>query len=210
MFSELRKDLVYTDISPDIVDHDEDMDGDLWNYDGVDVYRGSFDPRYTSLNIHAHWLYDDSSKRVGIAEHEMDAPEIYKVLWFRETPFGTLLQEDGWKSTNTTVWSMMSNEAYQDCLEDDFKHVADWALRSGVLLATPQTIAAYKNAQPANAGLRVLFVDYSFVMYEAPDTTRARQLLGACAERAPEQEPAQARPPSHTECPESPRPSEAH
>ena len=121
MFSLLRKGLLYTDISPDIVEHDEDMDGDLWNYDGVDVYRGSFDPKYVSEGLRVYWLYDDNSKRIGLAEHDMDTPEVYKALWFRDTPFGTLLQEEGWKSKNTTLWALLSNEAYQDCLESDFK-----------------------------------------------------------------------------------------
>ena len=118
MFSTLRNNLIYTDISPDIIEHDLDIDSDLWNYDGIDVYRGSFDPRYTSQNLQVYWLYDDNSNRVGLAEHEIDDPEIFQALWFKDTPFGTLFQEDGWKSKNMTLWSMISNEAFQDCLED--------------------------------------------------------------------------------------------
>ena len=140
MFSTLRNNLIYTDISPDIIEHDLDIDSDLWNYDGIDVYRGSFDPRYTSQNLQVYWLYDDNSNRVGLAEHEIDDPEIFQALWFKDTPFGTLFQEDGWKSKNMTLWSMISNEAFQDCLEDDFKHVRDWALQSGKLLLFPSML----------------------------------------------------------------------
>lgn len=205
MFSLLRKGLLYTNISPDIVEHDEDMDGDLWNYDGVDVYRGTFDPKYASYGLQVYWLYDDNSKRIGLAEHEMDAPEVYKALWFRDTAFGTLLQEDGWKSKNVTLWSMLSNEAYQDCLETDFKYVSDWALQSGKLFVTPSMIAQRpllytcsscgKKSLSEIGGCKsvektvldfnqfsILFLDELFVIYEAPDNSRVHQPYDACYE----------------------------
>lgn len=208
MFSKLRKHIVYTEISSDIIEHDEDMDGELWNYDEVDVYRGSFDPRYTSEGLYVYWLYDDNLKRVGLAEHEIDSPEVYKVLWFRYTPFGTLFQEDGWISKNCTLWSMLSNEAYQDCIEDDFKSVQDWALRSGTLLLTPKmciqkpklykcTSCGKKSLSELKSCLAVettdlefnqfsiLFLDDSFVLYEAPKDFTLRRLPYAC--EAPEQ-----------------------
>lgn len=219
MFSILRKGLLYTDISPDIVEHDEDMDGDLWNYDGVDVYRGTFDPDYVSQGLLVYSLYDDNSKRIGLAEHEMDSPEVYKALWVRDTPFGTLLQEDGWKSKNVTLWSMLSNEAYQDCLESDFKHVSDWALQSGKLLITPSMLAnkpcIYTCPSCGKKSLSeisdcksvektvldfnqfsVLFLDDLFVIHEAPENSRAHQPYDACYEgqqQEQEQEPEQAR-----------------
>ena len=54
MFSLLRKGLVYRDISPDILEHDEDIDADQWVYDDKEVYRGRFDPRYTEHNLKYH------------------------------------------------------------------------------------------------------------------------------------------------------------
>jgi hypothetical protein len=72
MFSFLRKGLLYKDISPDILEHDEDLDADQWTYEDKDVYRGSFDPRYTKDNLNVYWLYDDNLNRVGLAEHEAD------------------------------------------------------------------------------------------------------------------------------------------
>lgn len=211
MFSKLRKHIVYTDISSDIIEHDEDMDGELWNYDDVEVYRGSFDPRYTSEGLHVYWLYDDNLKRVGLAEHEIDSPEVYKVLWFRETPFGTLFQEDGWTSKNSTLWSLLSNEAYQDCIEDDFKSISDWALKSGTLLVTPQmctrklklytcTTCGKKSLSELKSCLAVettdlkfiqfsiLFLDDSFVLYDAPVESRAHQLPYACEAQAQEEQ----------------------
>jgi hypothetical protein len=223
MFSLLRNGLIYTDISPDIVEHDEDMDGDLWNYDGVDVYRGTFDPTYVPHGLQVYWLYDDNSKRIGLAEHEMDSPEIYKALWFRDTPFGTLLQQEGWKSKNVTLWSMLSNEAYQECLESDFKYVSDWALRSGKLLVTPSMVTKQPSLYTCSScgkkslseigncksvektvldfsQFSILFLDDLFVIYEAPDNSKVlQQPYAYCEEQQQEQgqvKPEQARLPS--------------
>ena len=140
MFSVLRKNLIYTDVSRDVVEHDNDNDADSWLYDDRNVYRGTFDPRYTKYNLNVYSLYDDDLNRIGIAEHEADAPEVYKALWFYDNPFATLLQDSEWKPQNKTLWSTMCNEAYQDCLEDEFKHVSDWALRSNVCLITPELL----------------------------------------------------------------------
>ena len=92
MLSVLRKGLVYKDISPDIVEHDLNTDAEQWSYDDKDVYRGTFDPRYTSQGLNVYWLYDDNLNRVGLAEHEANEPEVFKALWFHENPFATLTQ----------------------------------------------------------------------------------------------------------------------
>jgi len=112
MFSILRKGLVYTDISPDILEHDEDIDADQWVYDDKDVYRGTGDPRYIEHNLKVYWLYDDNLNRVGLAEHDIDNPAEYKALWFMDNPFATLYQDDSWKSKDKTLWSLMNNESY--------------------------------------------------------------------------------------------------
>jgi len=140
MFSLLRKGLIYKNTSSDIVEHDLDIEADQWSYDGKDVYRGSLDPDYMEHKLNVYWLYDDNSKRVGLAEHEVDEPEVFKALWFRENPYAMLYQDDTWKSTEKTVWSKLSNEAYQDCLENDFTTVSDLALNSGTLLITPELL----------------------------------------------------------------------
>lgn len=138
MFSKLRKGLVYDDISPDILEHDEDIDADQWVYDDIEVYRGRFDPRYTEHNLNVYWLYDDNLNRVGLAEHEADNQAEYKALWFKPNSFATLYQDDNWVSKDKTIWSMMNNEAYQDCLEDDFNSVFDRCLTSKYRLVTPE------------------------------------------------------------------------
>lgn len=187
MYSALRKGLVYTDISPDITEHDEDIDADQWEYDGKDVYRGRFDPRYTEHNLNVYWLYDDNLNRIGLAEHEADEPQIYKALWFYENPFATLYQDELWKSKNSTLWSLLSNEAYQDCLEDDFKTIFDRCLSSKYRLVTPEMIITpptiYECKKCGKQSLKkldcssvieksyldfqnMLYLDDSFILYE--------------------------------------------
>jgi hypothetical protein len=112
MYSILRPELVYTNVSADILEHDEDYDASEWSYSGKQVYRGAVDRSYTKWNLDVYWLYDDSLQRVGLAEHDMDDPSVFEALWFRDTPFGTLLQEE-W-TAGETLYSMMTSEAYQD------------------------------------------------------------------------------------------------
>ena len=189
MFSLLRKGLIYRDINPDILDHDLDIDAEQWQYDDRDVYRGAFDPRYTSDGLNVYWLYDDSLKRVGLAEHDATDAEVFKALWFHDNPFATLFQDDAWKSTGKTIWSKMTNDAYQDLLEIDFKTVHDQALSSGVLLITPDILLCKPDLYTCESCSKkslmakdmcpqasissldfnqfsILFVDDDFVIYE--------------------------------------------
>lgn len=209
MFSRLRKGIVYRDVSTDISEHDDDYESDLWNYDGKDVYRGRFDPTFVNQNLLVYSLYDDS-KRIGIAEHEINAPEVFCVMWFYDTPFGTLFQDPNWKCKNETLWSLMSHEAYQDCLESDFKDVRDRAINSGVFLMTPydcislpqlyscekcgkKSFEKFPCGTPSIFDLsqfRVLFVNDEFVMFEKPlvaDSTLSSQPLNDAREQ-PESE----------------------
>lgn len=189
MFSLLRKGLIYKNVSSDIVEHDLDIDADQWSYDEKDVYRGSLDPEYLSHNLNVYWLYDDDSKRIGLAEHDADDPVLFKSLWFHDNSYATLFQDNSWKSTNTTLWSKLSNEAYQDCLDTDFKTVSHKALNSGILLVTPdmlinkpdlytckvcskKSLMASDNCHEALISnldfsqFSILFLDDDFVVYE--------------------------------------------
>lgn len=207
MFSLLRKGLIYKDISPDILEHDEDIDADQWVYDNRDVYRGRFDPRYTDQNLNVYWLYDDNLNRVGLAEHEADSPAEYKALWFYDNPFATLYQDELWKSKDKTIWSMMSNEAYQDCLEDDFKTVFDRCLTSKYRLVTPEFLVTppvvYECQKCGKKSLQklkkcsdvvetpyfssnLLFIDDSFVIYEK--STSPQQPLASYEQEQQEQQ----------------------
>lgn len=196
MFSSLRKGLLYENISPDIVEHDLDVDADQWSYDGKDVYRGSVDPDYLSKELNVYWLYDDNLKRVGLAEHEAKEPEVFKVLWFYDNPFATLYQDESWKSTGSTLWSKLSNEAYQDYLEG--LNVYETALNSGVLLMTPKLLVesptiygcetcgkkSFEKGSCSQSQLTldfpVLFIDDDFILYER--VTPHQQPDAACVE----------------------------
>ncbi len=92
MYSILNPNVVYQDTSPDVTEHDIDVVSDLWDIDGREVYRGARDPRYTHANV--YWLYNEDLERVGCAEHNKKDQADFRVLWFRESEFGTLLQED--------------------------------------------------------------------------------------------------------------------
>jgi len=111
MFSRLRSSLCYKNLSPEIANHDQDIDADEWDYNGRVVYRGLVDPQYQKENLSVYWLYDSDLKRVGLSEHEKDNEEKFEALWFRENDFSTLLQED-WKSLDKTIWSLLSPEEY--------------------------------------------------------------------------------------------------
>lgn len=119
MFSKLKPSLIYKDISTDISEHDEDYDASEWSYSGRNVFRGGLDRSYSEHNIDVYWLYDENLLRTGLAEHDSDDHSIFEVLWYYDTPFGTLLQEDGWEKTDKTLWSLMTTEAYQDTSIDD-------------------------------------------------------------------------------------------
>jgi hypothetical protein len=58
MFSVLNPTHIYRDLSPDVLEHDEDIDADEWVYSDKMVYRGSPDPSYTDLNVYS--LYDET------------------------------------------------------------------------------------------------------------------------------------------------------
>jgi len=206
MFSALKPDYIYRDFSDDIADHDIDYDAEEWNYNGRDVLRGCVDPKYTDWNV--YWLYDKNLARVGLAEHDSDNPEVFHSLWFYDNPFGTLFQESNWKKRNITLWSLLSPEAYQDCLEDDFKTIFDRALSGTIRLMTPEMITdrpkVYscskcnkKSLLPLKCSgvtvsdylfseFSILFLDDSFIIYEAPSNSRVWSLLnlmpppGAC------------------------------
>ena len=137
MYSNLIPNYVYRDISEDIADHDDDFEAEEWSYNGRDVFRGSLDRSY-KWNV--YWLYDENLKRVGLAEHDPENPALFHSLWFETNPFATLLQERGWVSKGATLWALLSNEAYQDCLEDDFRTVIDKTLNSNIRLMTPEMI----------------------------------------------------------------------
>jgi hypothetical protein len=162
MFSLLRPSLLYENVSTDVMEHDVDIDAEEWEYDGRTVYKGSLDTQY---ELSVYWLYNENLSRVGLSEHEPDHPEIYKVLWYHDNPFATLFQNSEWKPKNKSLWSLMTPEAYSDCLADDFKTVFEKSLKSGVKLVTPEMLM--KNSLDIHQS-SILFLDESFMLYHPP------------------------------------------
>jgi hypothetical protein len=200
MFSILRPSLVYKDLDSEILPHDQDLDADEWSYNGRDVYRGSIDPNYVMDGLHVYWLYDNNLLRVGLAEHESNSPEVFKVLWIHDDPFSTLLQEE-WMNTGRTLWNLVPSQAYQDCLEDEFKTVGERALQTNIVLVTPSMIqnkctiyhcnkcnkksfvpkdGCHQTKMVVDTTLfSFLFLDESFILYQPPSDSTWRLRLDA-------------------------------
>jgi hypothetical protein len=199
MQSARRKDLVYNDVSTSVLEHDEDFDAEQLRIGDKFVYKGTIDPRYTEHGLDVQWLYNDSSDRVGLIEYETMDRTVYSVLWYYEDPFGTLLQEPGWTSTGKTVWSLLKNEAYQDCLDDDFKSFIEMSLGSSTRIILPnmlsniqthyyecskcgkRTLSATSSCSSLKKVLfsnsSILFLDDSYVIYTPPADSVVSRLL---------------------------------
>ena len=117
MQSILDPKVLYTDLSRDIVEHDVDVVSDLWNMDGRDVYRGSRDRHYSHANV--YWLYTEDLERVGLVEHSLENQADFRILWFHDSPFATLLQEEGW-TNEQSIWSVLSRPAVEMFLAEDW------------------------------------------------------------------------------------------
>lgn len=195
-----RKDLIYTDISKTILEHDEDIDAESVDIDNKTVYKGLIDPKYSEFGIDVQWLYNDESERVGLIEYETIDRNTYSVLWYYDNPFGTFLQESGWATQGKTMWSLLSNEAYQDCLEDDFESFIDKSLSASMRVIVPSMLSSIEphyyqceqcgkktlSATSSCSSLKkilflsnssILFLDDSYVIYAAPTNSRVNRLL---------------------------------
>ena len=114
MFSQLKSGFLYNDISSDITENDLDVVADTWEMDGREVYRGTRDTRYDHASV--FWLYDDNLERIGCAEHSLEDHADVRVLWFRDSEFGTLLQED-WTSDDD-LWSKLPRHVFDRFLNE--------------------------------------------------------------------------------------------
>jgi hypothetical protein len=187
MYSILRPSLLYTDISPDIAEHDEDHDASEWAYSDRTVFRGALDGSYKTDGLDVYWLYDDDLNRIGLAEHESEDHSIFKTLWFRDSSFGTLLQED-W-TAKESIFTMLTSEAYQDCLESNI------LLKGAHRIVTPNYImhglpeiyecCCGKSFSPMCSAVKKIvnitdpiFIDDSFIMYQPPPDSVVWSRLG--------------------------------
>jgi hypothetical protein len=109
MESILDPGFVYEDIECDITENDLDIVSELWDMDGREVYRGTRDPRYTHANV--FWLYDETLARVGLVEHSKLDHAVFHILWYYDSDFATLVQEEGWKIAQD-LWSTIPRTVF--------------------------------------------------------------------------------------------------
>ena len=201
MYSILRPTLLYTDISTDIAENDEDHDASEWAYSDKTVYRGALDISYKNEGLDVYWLYNEDLTRVGLAEHESGNHAVFETLWFKESPYGTLFQEE-WK-TGESIFSMMSSEAYQDCVDSDIllKGVNRLVLPSYLISGFPSIYecACGTSFSPMCSAVKKkvvitnpIFIDDSFIVYYPPDDSKVfklGQLRDACGQEQLERHP---------------------
>jgi hypothetical protein len=135
MFSVRNPNKIYP-VDRDVTENDRDADVEEYNYDGRLVFRGNLDTDHSTDTVNVYWLYDDNSIRVGLAEHVGDE---HTALWFKDNDFSTLLQED-WEPQDRTLWSLMTVEAYEDCMKNGWTTVEKVAERTKLTLVTPSMI----------------------------------------------------------------------
>lgn len=124
-------------VSDTIVETDTGAEIEEYNYDGRLVFRGNLDPDHSTEPVQVYWLYDDASRRVGVAEHSSDTD--FAVLWYRDNAFSTLLQEE-WVAQDKTIWSLMSQPAYEDCMRYGWTTIDALRTRTSMTLVTPNDL----------------------------------------------------------------------
>jgi hypothetical protein len=190
MFSRLKPGFVYSDISSDITENDLDVVADTWDMDGREVYRGTRDPRYTHATV--HWLYDDNLERVGCVEHDLQDHAKMQVLWFRDSEFGTLLQED-W-TVGDDLWSKLPRHVFDRFLNEGWTTPASFlenCLQGPLRIVTPSMLVTLPNVYTCSkCGKRslkdkdtcettmsvldfpdkekVFFIDFDFIVHTPP------------------------------------------
>ena len=191
MLSRLKPGFLYNDISSDITENDLDVVADTWEMDGREVYRGTRDPRYDHADV--FWLYDDNLERVGCAEHSTDDHADMRLLWFRDSEFGTLLQED-W-TTDDDLWSKLPRHVFDRFLNEEWttpSRFLEQCLQGPVRIVTPPMLVklpeVYTCSQCGRKSLmkkegcsmtpsvldfpdrsKTFFIDFDFVVHVPPE-----------------------------------------
>ena len=101
--------VVYENTDLGITEHDIDVVSELWEMDGREVYRGVRDPQYSHADV--YWLYSENLERVGLVEHSKIDHAVFHVLWYHDSEFATLLQEEGWE-IGKDLWSVFPRSVF--------------------------------------------------------------------------------------------------
>ena len=168
MYSILKPDFVYDDVSGDITETDIDVVSDLWSMDGRNVYRGSRDPRYTHANV--YWLYDEDLQRVGCSEHSIADHGDVRLLWFGDSEFGTLLQEE-W-TTDGDFWGKLPQRSFERFLNEGWttpESVLEHCLNGPTRLLTPAMVIRRPTVYTCTkCGRKSLTKNLNCVLVESP------------------------------------------
>jgi hypothetical protein len=234
MLSRLKPGFLYTDITPDIAENDFDVEADTWDMDGREVYRGTRDMRYDHANV--FWLYDDALERVGCVEHNLADHADFTILWFRDSEFGTLLQEDGWE-TGDDLWSKIPRRVFdrfvnegwttpepflEHCLEGPVRIVTPSMLLIRPVMYTCQRCGKKSLRKDPNCDMlpgyldfpdkaKTFCIDFDFVVHIPPSTSSVWSRLTPPPDDGSSQEPEPEQPqtePPNTE--PTPPPAEPH
>jgi len=229
MLSAIDRSIVYP-VSSDITEHDLNIVSDLWSVEGREVFRGARDPNYEHANV--YWLYDpEDLDRVGVAEHKRDNPGDVTVLWHKDTPFGTLLQEDGWTESDS-IWSHMPEHSYEQFLAEGWTTPTAFlerCLRGVIRIVTPDMITkrpdvhscekcGHVSLRPFTCGAaqplsfpekeKVWFIDDRMIVYLPPKGgSTVWSLLGFTTPQLPDEPSSEQPEPSEAEQPEASQPS---
>lgn len=125
-------------VSEDIIETDMDTDVEEYNYDGKFVFRGNLDRIHSTSDVKVYWLYDNNCKRIGLVEHTAND---HTCLWYKNNVFSTLLQED-WEAQDKTLWSIMTQAAYEDCMKHGWTTIQKVAERTHLTILTPADITS--------------------------------------------------------------------
>lgn len=206
MYSCLDPSVLYSDTSSDITENDVNVISDLWNMDGREVYRGSRDPSYTHANV--YWLYDEDLTRVGLCEHALDDHANVRCLWFRDSEFATLLQEDGW-TVGSDIWSTLPRHVYEQFFQEGWtsmESLREHTVRGKLRVITPDMLIKMPpvyscntckkvSCRPFTCGTarpldlphieKVVFLDNDFLIHTPPTGSRVYTLLGLTLTQQP-------------------------
>lgn len=180
-------------VNRDITEFDLNTDVEEYNYDGRVVSRGNLDPEYSTDSLRVFWLYDND-QRVGLVEETNESHSCY---WFKDNAFSSLLQED-WTAQDRTIWNIMSEEAYEDCMRKGLDTPQKLKPYTSLEIILPEDIVHYKYNEKACIQCQstnvyrgcitekksihfdifyTLFVDSDGVIYAPPNDTRVYATL---------------------------------